>query len=47
MTILAPSADEINTSRNLMYTSNNNRAGGGYAMNGVRLGATFIAAVLR
>jgi len=44
MTILAPSADEINTSRNLMYTSNNNRANGGYAMNGVRLGATFIAA---
>ena len=44
MTILAPSADEINTSRNLMYTSNNNRAGGGYAMNGVRLGATFLAA---
>jgi hypothetical protein len=44
MTILAPSADEINTSRNLMYTSNNNRATGGYAMNGVRLGATFIAA---
>ena len=44
MTILAPSPDEINTSRNLMYTSNNNRANGGYAMNGVRLGATFIAA---
>ena len=44
MTILAPSADEINTSRNLMYTSNNNRANGGYAMNGVRLGAIFIAA---
>jgi hypothetical protein len=44
MTILAPSADEINTSRNLMYTSNNNRQNGGYAMNGVRLGATFIAA---
>jgi hypothetical protein len=32
MTILAPSADEINTSRNLMYTSNNNRQNGGYAI---------------
>jgi hypothetical protein len=44
MQILGPNGDDINTSRNLMYTSNNNRAAGGYAMNGVRLGATFIAA---
>jgi hypothetical protein len=44
MQILGPNGDDINTSRNLMYTTNNNRAAGGYAMNGVRLGATFIAA---
>jgi hypothetical protein len=44
MQILGPNGDDINTSRNLMYTSNNNRAAAGYAMNGVRLGATFIAA---
>jgi hypothetical protein len=44
MQILGPNGDDINTSRVLMYTSNNNRAAGGYAMNGVRLGATFIAA---
>ena len=44
MQILGPSPDDINTSRVLMYTSNNNRAAGGYAMNGVRLGATFLAA---
>jgi len=44
MQILGPSPDDINTSRVLMYTSNNNRAAAGYAMNGVRLGATFIAA---
>ncbi|MGZ8441191.1 MAG: hypothetical protein ACXWXD_10520, partial [Candidatus Deferrimicrobiaceae bacterium] len=42
--ILTPNGDDINTSRILMYTSNNNRAGGGYAMNGVRLGATLLAA---
>jgi hypothetical protein len=44
MQILGPNGDDINTSRNLTYTTNNNRAAGGYAMNGVRLGATFIAA---
>jgi hypothetical protein len=44
MQILGPNGDDINTSRNLTYTTNNNRATGGYAMNGVRLGATFIAA---
>ena len=44
MQILGPNGDDINTSRNLTYTTNNNRASGGYAMNGVRLGATFIAA---
>ena len=44
MQILGPNGDDINTSRELTYTSNNNRAAGGYAMNGVRLGATFIAA---
>ena len=44
MQILGPNGDDINTSRVLTYTSNNNRASGGYAMNGVRLGATFIAA---
>jgi hypothetical protein len=44
MQILGPNGDDINTSRILTYTSNNNRAAGGYAMNGVRLGATFIAA---
>ena len=44
MQILGPNGDDINTSRNLTYTSNNNRAAGGYAMNGVRLGATFLAA---
>jgi hypothetical protein len=35
---------ESNTARYLMTTSNNNRVAGGYAMNGVRLGATLIAA---
>lgn len=44
MQILGPNGDDLNTSRILMYTTNNNRAAGGYAMNGVRLGATFIAA---
>jgi hypothetical protein len=44
MQILTPNGDDINTARVLTYTSNNNRAAGGYAMNGVRLGATFLAA---
>jgi hypothetical protein len=42
--ILTSNADDINTARNLMYGSNNNRVQAGYAMNGVRLGATMIAA---
>jgi len=44
MQILSSSPDDLNTARNLMYGSNNNRVQAGYAMNGVRLGATFIAA---
>ena len=44
MQILTPNGDDINTARILMYTSNNNRVAGGYAMNGVRLGATMVAA---
>lgn len=42
--ILTSNGDDINTARNLTYGSNNNRVQAGYAMNGVRLGATFIAA---
>jgi hypothetical protein len=44
MQILTPNGDDINTARILMYTSNNNRVGGGYAMSGVRLGTTMLAA---
>ncbi|HEX8042133.1 hypothetical protein [Candidatus Deferrimicrobium sp.] len=44
MQILTPNVDDLNTARSLMYTPNNNRAAGGYAMNGVRLGATMVAA---
>ncbi len=42
--ILTTNGDDINTARGLIYSSNNNRVGAGYAMNGVRLGATLLAA---
>jgi hypothetical protein len=42
--ILMAYGDDINTGRVLSYASNNNRVTGGYAMTGVRLGTTLIAA---
>jgi hypothetical protein len=44
MVILTSNGDDINTSNNLSYSSNNNRVGAGYGMSGVRLGATLVAA---
>jgi len=42
--ILTLNGDDINTARGLIYSPNNNRVQTGYAMNGVRLGSTLIAA---
>ncbi len=42
--ILTLNGDDLNTARGLIYSPNNNRVGGGYAMSGVRLGATLLAA---
>jgi hypothetical protein len=42
--ILTLNGDDLNTARALIYSSNNNRVGGGYAMSGVRLGASLLAA---
>jgi len=42
--ILTLNGDDLNTARALTYSSNNNRVGGGYAMSGVRLGSSLLAA---
>ncbi len=42
--ILTTNGDDLNTARGLIYSTNNNRVQAGYAMNGVRLGSTLLAA---
>jgi hypothetical protein len=42
--ILTLNGDDLNTARALIYSPNNNRVQGGYAMSGVRLGSTLLAA---
>ena len=42
--ILTLNGDDLNTARGLIYSPNNNRVQAGYAMSGVRLGSTLIAA---
>jgi len=42
--ILMLNGDDLNTARALIYSPNNNRVQTGYAMSGVRLGSTLIAA---